>query len=214
MEMQLYTLLRRRAGDLRVIGDTRRPLGVLPPVWALVNGLWLTALGMAGLLATAVWLDPRLAPPVWAALATLSILEGSAIEAAERRLRGWREVALVEARSPEGAEEQWLTAAPAPGSAQPAPGAPGPAQSANPDPADVGWVEPTSTPTGWGQPNLTPAPSVHATPTTIGWMDPTPAAADADGPGPIAQSLRALADTPTDTAAPSDTPASPSETPP
>ena len=109
MEARLHTLFSRgRANEIRAVHDGRRPLGVLPPVWAIWNGLWLTLVVMLGLIALVWWLHPDMARAVWVALILLSVLEGGAIERLELRIRGWREVGVVEARSAEGAEELYL----------------------------------------------------------------------------------------------------------
>ncbi|HUF56051.1 MAG TPA: hypothetical protein VMM55_05755 [Thermohalobaculum sp.] len=110
METVLFTLHSRgRPNELRAVGDGRQKLGVLPPVWAFWRGLWITLAGMLLLLGVAAALHPLIVSWLWFGLATLAILEGAAIERLELRLRGWREVGLVEARTPEGAEELFTT---------------------------------------------------------------------------------------------------------
>ncbi len=110
METAFYTIHSRgRANELHAVGDVRHKLGILPPVWALWRGLWITLAGMLVLLGATAMVQPFLVSWMWLGLATLAILEGSAIERLELRLRGWREVGLVEARTPEGAEELFLT---------------------------------------------------------------------------------------------------------
>ena len=110
METVLYTLHSRgRANELRAVGDGKQKLGVLPPVWAAWRGLWITLAAMLLLLAAASVFYPPLVAYLWLGLATLAVLEGAAIERLELRLRGWREVGLVEARTPEGAEELFIT---------------------------------------------------------------------------------------------------------
>lgn len=109
MEMQIYTLLSRgRPNEVRAVGDGKRPLGVIPPLWALWHGLWLSLAAMTAVL-LGIWLvEPWLARVVWGGLLAIVLLEGGAIERLELRLRGWREVGVVEARSGEGAEELFL----------------------------------------------------------------------------------------------------------
>ena len=105
----LFTIhTRGRPGELIAVGDHRHPLGVVPPFWALWRGLWMTALGMVAVMGLALWLHPAAAGPVWVALAAITVFEGSSLERLEWRLRGWREVGLVEARTEEGAEELYL----------------------------------------------------------------------------------------------------------
>ena len=110
METAIYTILSRgRPNELCAVGDGKHKLGILPPVWALWRGLWITFVLMVALLAATAALHPLMVSWTWLGLAMLSILEGSAAERLELRLRGWREVGVVEARSPEGAEELFLT---------------------------------------------------------------------------------------------------------
>ncbi|MDT8343791.1 MAG: hypothetical protein RQ752_05110 [Thermohalobaculum sp.] len=106
---ELFTLHSRgRPDELIAVGDHRHPLGVIPPFWALWRGLWLTAACMAALMGAAVLLHPAAAGTIWGALIAVTVFEGSALERLEWRIRGWREVGLVEARSEEGAEELYL----------------------------------------------------------------------------------------------------------
>ena len=55
--------------------------------------------GLAGLY------SPLAVSPVMYGLGLILAFEGAAVRRAEYRLRGWREVNVVEARSEEGAEE-------------------------------------------------------------------------------------------------------------
>ena len=110
MRVDLYTVQSRgRPNELHVVGEGRRWLGLVPPFWALWNGLWIMLAVTLALLAGAFVFWPALFGALWLALAVLSVLEGAEIERLDYRLRGWREVGVVEARSPEGAEELFLT---------------------------------------------------------------------------------------------------------
>ena len=110
MRVVLYTVHSRgRPNELHVIGEARRWLGLVPPVWALWNGLWITLAAMLALLAATFVFWPAFFGPLWLGLVVLCLLEGAEIERLEYRLRGWREVGAVEARSPAGAEELFLT---------------------------------------------------------------------------------------------------------
>ena len=108
METRLYTLhTHRKRTDIRVVGEGSW-LTVIPPLWALLEGYWLTALGMVGLMILALALHPLGMPFVYAALACIAYGDGGTLGRLELRLRGWREVGAVEARSPEGAEELFV----------------------------------------------------------------------------------------------------------
>jgi len=105
----LYTIHSRgRADELIAVGDHRHPLGVIPPFWALWRGLWLAAILMLAVMAAAVLLHPAAAGTVWGALIAVTVFEGSTLERLEWRIRGWRELGVVEARTEEGAEELYL----------------------------------------------------------------------------------------------------------
>jgi hypothetical protein len=81
---------------------------VLPPLWLVWHGLWITLAGCAAaVFAAALW-SPLAALAAETGIALIFGFEGGAIRRAELRLRGWREAGVVEARSPEGAEELFL----------------------------------------------------------------------------------------------------------
>ncbi|MEM6488281.1 MAG: hypothetical protein AAF677_08430 [Pseudomonadota bacterium] len=109
METDLYTVHTRagREDRLWLIGDQRHPLAIVPPIWAIWRGLWITfLLILAAMAATAVTVPAALGS-VYLGFIALCLLEGSTLERAELRLRGWEEVGIVEARTEEGAEEQY-----------------------------------------------------------------------------------------------------------
>jgi hypothetical protein len=109
METLVYTLHHKERRDIRAVGDRFSLLAMaLPPVWALVHGLWLTLLAQGALLWLASLWSPLAMSPVFSGIAAILAFEGGAIERIELRLRGWRELGIVEARSPEGAEELYL----------------------------------------------------------------------------------------------------------
>lgn len=108
METRLYTLhSHTNRAEVRVVGEGSW-LAVIPPLWAVWEGYWLTALGMVVLMILALVLHPLGMPFVYAALAYIAYGDGDTLGRLELRLRGWREVGAVEARSPEGAEELYL----------------------------------------------------------------------------------------------------------
>lgn len=114
MEMHLYTVHQKNrrdgTGRLRMVLDRFSWFALLLwPLWLLWNGLWVMA-GLAFVLLMLVGVvAPDAALPVFSGLAFLFALEGAVFTRAELRLRGWREVGVVEARSAEGAEELFLT---------------------------------------------------------------------------------------------------------
>ncbi|MEM9765530.1 MAG: hypothetical protein AAF968_24030 [Pseudomonadota bacterium] len=109
METVLYTIHARDGFDekLRIVGDGRHPLGVIPPLWALWRGCWIVLVTEIALLALVAVTVPLAFGTVYVGLLFLTILEGSTLERLELRLRGWREVAVTEARTEEGAEEDY-----------------------------------------------------------------------------------------------------------
>ncbi|MEM9783246.1 MAG: hypothetical protein AAF899_12315 [Pseudomonadota bacterium] len=110
METTLYTIHQRRTGDaVRVIGDGRHALAVVPPVWALWRGLWASLIVMIAGLVGLAFVAPAAVGTLYLGFVLLAFLEGATIERAELWLRGWREIAVAEARTPEGAEEAWVT---------------------------------------------------------------------------------------------------------
>ena len=114
MEARLYTVHRKGAQGLTCIGDGFSLFAlILPPVWAIWHGLWLTLIAMIAILALAGFYSPFAVSPVLYGLGLILALEGAAIRRAEHRMWGWREVTVVEARSEEGAEELWMAGQPA-----------------------------------------------------------------------------------------------------
>jgi len=109
METLVYTLHAKPGRDIRPVADRFSLLAILlPPVWAAVHGLWLTLAGIVLLLALAALWSPLAVSPVFSGIAAILAFEGGAVERTELRLRGWREAGVVEARTPEGAEELYL----------------------------------------------------------------------------------------------------------
>lgn len=114
MEVGLYTIHQKggRSGTprIRVIRDRFSMLALLLwPVWLLWNGLWLMAILALALMVGVGLFAPHAVLPVSWGLSFILALEGAVFIRAELRLRGWREVGVVEARSAEGAEELFLT---------------------------------------------------------------------------------------------------------
>ena len=110
METRLYTVHRKGARGLRVVGDRFSILALLfLPGWLVWERLWLTALGLGLLLAVTAMATPLAISPVLYGAGAICAFEGGSLIRAELRLRGWREVAAVEARTEAGAEELYLT---------------------------------------------------------------------------------------------------------
>ncbi|MHA1528206.1 MAG: DUF2628 domain-containing protein [Alphaproteobacteria bacterium] len=109
METRLYTVHHKGTGDVRVVADRFDWLALaLPPLWAVWHGLWITLAGQVLLVALAALWSPVAAAVVFYGLAAILGFEGGAVRRAELSLRRWREAGVVEARSPEGAEELYL----------------------------------------------------------------------------------------------------------
>ena len=109
METRLYTVHHKGSGDIRVIADRFDWFALaLAPLWALWHGLWITLAVQVLLVALAALWAPSAALVVFYGLAVIAGFEGGAVRRAELRLRRWREAGVVEARSPEGAEELYL----------------------------------------------------------------------------------------------------------
>jgi hypothetical protein len=109
MEMQLFTVhTHPRADGIEVVGEPGW-LAAVPPLWALYEGLWLTLAAQIAALAAIAWLAPLGVGFVYVAFVLIAVFDGNAVQRFELRLRGWREVACVEARTAEGAEELYLT---------------------------------------------------------------------------------------------------------
>jgi Protein of unknown function (DUF2628) len=110
METHLYTVHRKGERGLRVVGDRFSFLALLfLPGWLVWERLWVTALGVLSLLAIAALVTPLAVSPVLYGAGAIAAFEGASLIRAELSLRGWREVAAVEARTEAGAEELYLT---------------------------------------------------------------------------------------------------------
>ncbi|MFQ5566366.1 MAG: hypothetical protein ACE5EU_08390 [Paracoccaceae bacterium] len=109
METRLYTVHHKGSGDIRVIADRFDWFAfLLPPFWAVWHGLWITLAGQVLAVAVAALWSPLAVLPVFAGLTAILGFEGAAVRRAELGLRRWRRAGVVEARSPEGAEELFL----------------------------------------------------------------------------------------------------------
>jgi hypothetical protein len=109
METRLYTVHHKGSGDVRVIADRTDWFALaMAPLWAVWHGLWITLAVQVLLVALAALWAPSAALVVFYGLAVIAGFEGGAVRRAELRLRRWREAGVVEARSPEGAEELYL----------------------------------------------------------------------------------------------------------
>jgi hypothetical protein len=109
MQTRIYTVHHKGGEDIRAVADRFDWLAAtLPPLWAVWHALWLTLAGQAALIGLAALWSPLAVLPVYAGIAAILGFEGAAVHRAELQLRRWREAAVVEARSPEGAEELFL----------------------------------------------------------------------------------------------------------
>jgi hypothetical protein len=109
METRLYTLHHKGSEDIRAVADRFDWLAVtLPPLWAVWHGLWVTLAAQGLLVGLAALWSPLAVLPAYFGLAAILGFEGGAVYRAELRLCRWREAGVVEARSPEGAEELFL----------------------------------------------------------------------------------------------------------
>ena len=109
METRLYTVHHKGSCDIRVVADRFDGFALaLAPLWAVWHGLWITLAVQVLLVALAALWAPSAALVVFYGLAVIAGFEGGAVRRAELRLRRWREAGVVEARSPEGAEELYL----------------------------------------------------------------------------------------------------------
>ena len=110
MELRLWTVHRKGAQKLDLVPDGFSLFAlVLPPLWAIWHGLWLVLLGMVAVAFLAGLYSPLAVSPVMYGIGAIAAFDGGALRRLELRLRGWREVAVVEAATEEGAEETWLT---------------------------------------------------------------------------------------------------------
>ena len=110
MEMHLYTVHRKGERGLRVVGDRFSFLALLfLPGWLIWERLWITTLALIVLLVAAALVTPLAISPVLYGAGAICAFEGASLIRAELALRGWREVAAVEARTEAGAEELYLT---------------------------------------------------------------------------------------------------------
>lgn len=110
METDIWTVHARKDRDLEVIADRFDVFAlVLPVLWMIWHGTWISLGGLAVLLVAAGLYTPIAVMPVMYAVAIALAFEGSALRRLELRLWGWKTVGLVEATTPEGAEEQFVS---------------------------------------------------------------------------------------------------------
>ena len=110
MEARLWTVHRKGKRDVEVIDDPTSLFAlILPPAWAIWHRCWVTLAAMIVLPVLAGLYSKFAISPVMYGIGLILLVEGGAVRRWEMRLSGWREVGVVEARSPEGAEEQWIT---------------------------------------------------------------------------------------------------------
>jgi hypothetical protein len=109
MDGRLYTIhTHPRRDGLEVVGETGW-LSVIPPLWALYEGLWVNLAVQIAALAAVGAFAPLGLGTLYLALVLITAFDGATLQRLELRLLGWREAACVEAGTPEGAEELFLT---------------------------------------------------------------------------------------------------------
>ncbi|MEM9146432.1 MAG: hypothetical protein AAGC57_09555 [Pseudomonadota bacterium] len=109
MELALYSVhVHPRAGHIETVGEPPK-IAFLPPLWALYEGLWLTLAVLVALYAATVVFVPLALSAVVFGTVLICGFDGGTLQRVELRLRGWREVATVEAASHEAAEELYVT---------------------------------------------------------------------------------------------------------
>ena len=109
MQTRSYTVHHKGREDLRAVADRFDWLAAtLPPLWAVWHGLWLTLAAQVALIGLAALWSPLAVLPVYSGIAAILSFESGAVHRTELKLRRWREAGVVEARSPEGAEELFL----------------------------------------------------------------------------------------------------------
>ena len=111
MEMRLYTVHTKRR-RVEVISDGFSLFALIAPlIWLIWHGAWVTVVVFGAILFMAQEADPFAASVIWTGVALILAFDGAEIRRIELRLWGWEEASVVEARSPEGAEELFLTGA-------------------------------------------------------------------------------------------------------
>jgi hypothetical protein len=111
MDVRIWTVHRKPGRDLEVVDDGFSLFALLvPPIWAIWNYCWVT-LGVIVIVpgVVGVLIHPLAVSPVAYGIGLILALEGGQVRRFEMRLRGWKESGVVEAGSPEGAEEMFLT---------------------------------------------------------------------------------------------------------
>ena len=109
MEVAVYTVHHKPGRELEVISDGFDVFALIAPlIWAVWHGLWIMLAALAGAMAMA-WMYSPIAPMlVMYAVGFLFAFESGAVRRLELRMKGWQERGVVQASSPEGAEEQFL----------------------------------------------------------------------------------------------------------
>lgn len=109
MELRVYTIHHQPGRELEAVCDRIEILGfIMPLIWAAWNRLWVILFGIVSILIVAAAVTPAAVVPTMYGIAAICGLEGGALRRLEFRIRGWREVAVVQASTEEGAEELYL----------------------------------------------------------------------------------------------------------
>ncbi len=109
MEVAVYTVHHKQGRELEVISDGFDIFALIAPlIWAVWHGLWIMMAATAAAMALA-WVYSPIAPMlVMYAVGFLFAFESGAVRRLELRIKGWQMRGVVQAASPEGAEEQYL----------------------------------------------------------------------------------------------------------
>lgn len=112
MEARVWTVHARGPDEVEAVADGFSFFALaIPLLWAVWYRCWVTIVGMMILSVLAGAWSVYAVAPVMYGIAAILAFEGATFRRLELRMRGWRQVAIVEAASPEGAEEAFLTGA-------------------------------------------------------------------------------------------------------
>ncbi|MEL6218733.1 MAG: hypothetical protein AAFR79_09740 [Pseudomonadota bacterium] len=112
MEFAIYTVhAHPKADHLETVGEASK-LAAVPPLWAAYEGLWITLGALLALYAAVAVFVPLAFGAVFFGTVLIAAFDGGSLHRLELRLRGWREVGIVEAGSHEAAEELFVTGGP------------------------------------------------------------------------------------------------------
>lgn len=109
METTLYTVHHKSGQELEVISDGFDFFALVAPlIWAVWHGLWIVMTLLTFVMALSWFYSPLAPMLVMYAIGFVFAFESGAVRRFELALKGWRVRGVVQAASPEGAEEQFL----------------------------------------------------------------------------------------------------------